>query len=162
MPLYAKLLDANNARQLLDELPERDPISWNSLINCYIQQGHFVQAIDTFKQMWANGYLPKPELTASVLSVCSKVGLERFGREIHGFVVVSGMIQDSVFLPTALVDCYSRSGDLRVAFRVFDKMEVRNEVSWTAMIQGCTTSHDHKMAFDCPGECRLMESNLIG
>ncbi|GKC20472.1 pentatricopeptide repeat-containing protein, partial [Tanacetum coccineum] len=42
----------------------------------------------------------------------------------------------SVFLLSALVDFYWRAGDSLMAFRIFDAMEDRNEVSWTTMIVG--------------------------
>jgi pentatricopeptide repeat protein len=36
-----------------------------------------------------------------------------------------------------------------VALRVFQGMEVKNEVSWTAMIFGCTANQDYDMAINC-------------
>ncbi|GMH05245.1 hypothetical protein Nepgr_007085 [Nepenthes gracilis] len=127
---------------------ERDIVTWNSLIMGCIQNGCFANAMDLFKQMRTNGFTPKPELTASILSICSRTDEFKLGREIHGFIIVNGVIPESVFLSTAMVNFYMRSCDLRSAFSIFDQMKVRNEVSWTAMINGCTANHEYAMALD--------------
>ncbi|KFK29686.1 hypothetical protein AALP_AA7G165600 [Arabis alpina] len=54
----------------------------------------------------------------------------------------------SVLLSTALVDMYLKFGDPALAFHVFDQMEVKNEVSWTAMISGCVANHNYEMGID--------------
>ncbi|GAB4830747.1 hypothetical protein Ancab_004779 [Ancistrocladus abbreviatus] len=147
--MYAKFLHIQSACELFDTMPERDIISWNSLIMGYIQNGCFTKALELFKQMCANGHTPKPELTASILSTCSRMGELKPGREIHGMVIVSGLMSESVFLSTSMVDFYMRCGDLRSAFWIFDQMMERNEVAWTAMISGCTANHEYEMAIDC-------------
>nr|XP_023914494.1 pentatricopeptide repeat-containing protein At4g31070, mitochondrial-like [Quercus suber]POF08076.1 pentatricopeptide repeat-containing protein, mitochondrial [Quercus suber] len=147
--MYAKFSITGAARQVFDTMPHRDTISWNSMINCYLQNGYCGDALEMFKEMYMCGFEPKPELIAAVVSACAKKGEFRLGRQIHGLVIVDGMIKESVFLSTALVDFYLRCHDSLVALRVFEGMENKNEVSWTAMISGCTANQNYDMAINC-------------
>ncbi|KAM1924863.1 hypothetical protein ACFX13_032210 [Malus domestica] len=148
--MYAKFTTVEAARQMFDEMPERDTITWNSMINCYLQNGHLEKGLQVLKQMHFYGFVPKAELIAGIMSVCARSGeLRRLGREIHGLVVVHGMIKESGFLSTALVDLYMRFRDSSMALHVFYHMEVKNEVSWTALVSGCIANHNYGTALDC-------------
>ncbi|KAH0994242.1 hypothetical protein GBA52_005725 [Prunus armeniaca] len=147
--MYAKFTIVEAARQVFDEMPERDTITWNSLINCYVQNGHLEEGLKVLKQMYLHGSIPKAELIASIVSVCARTRELRLGREIHGLVIVDGRIKESVFLSTALVDLYMRCHDSLMALHVFNQMEVKNEVSWTALISGCIANHSYDIAMEC-------------
>ncbi|WVY95425.1 hypothetical protein V8G54_034513 [Vigna mungo] len=148
--MYAKFSDVESARQVFDTISHRDPITWNSLINCYLQNECFEEALELLKDVYFHGLVPKPELLARVVSMCGrKIGSRRIGRQIHALVVVDERIGQSVFLSTAFVDFYFRCNDYLMALRLFDGMEVKNEVSWTAMISGCIANQDYDEAFAC-------------
>lgn len=147
--MYAKFSDVESARQVFDTMPDRDSITWNSMINCYLQNGYLAEALETLKDVYLLGFSPKPELLASMVSMCGRKMGSRIGRQIHALVVVDGRIEQSVFLSTALVDFYFRCDDSLMALRVFDGMEVKNEVSWTAMISGCCANQQYDVAFAC-------------
>jgi pentatricopeptide repeat protein len=134
------------------------------MINCYLQNGYCGKALEMFKEMYLCGFAPKLELIAGIISACAWTGEFRLGRQIHGLVFVDGMIKDSVFLSTALVDLYLRCHDsLVLALRVFEGMDVKNEVSWTAMISGCATNQNYDMAIDCFREMQVagMKPNRV-
>lgn len=147
--MHAKFLDTECAARLFDQMPCKDTVSWNAMINCFIQNGCGLQALDMFRKMYALGFVPKGELIASLLSECVRIGFVDIGREIHAIVVVDERIEETVFLSTALVDLYWKCRKPMMAFYIFDKMELRNEVSWTAMISGCAAYHNYETALDC-------------
>ncbi|KAM7267498.1 hypothetical protein ACFE04_009664 [Oxalis oulophora] len=148
--MYSKFSQFELACKLFDQMPQRDSISWNSIVNCCMQNGFLDKALGFVKEMLMNGFVPKPELVAGVLSLCGREGDFRTGRAIHGLVIVDGRIDDSsLFLSTALVDLYFKFRDLVMAFRVFCRMHVRNEVSWTAMIAGCNDNQSFELGIDC-------------
>ncbi|KAF7152454.1 hypothetical protein RHSIM_Rhsim01G0103000 [Rhododendron simsii] len=149
--MYAKFSDVECARKLFDDMPVRDEITWSSMVNGFIRNGYFVESLEMFKEMYARGFEAKPGLIASVVSTCVKTGDFGLGREIHGLVVVNELMEEeSVFLSTALVDLYLRCQchDSLMAFRVFERMRERNEVSWTAMISGCVANQNYGIALD--------------
>ncbi|KAK4478974.1 hypothetical protein RD792_014481 [Penstemon davidsonii] len=149
MSMYAKFSDTSSARKVFDEMPERDTISWNSMINCYTQNGFLLEALNMLREMYVHGFVPKPELLASCLSTCVKTENWKLGRAMHGLVFLDERIEKTVFISTALLDFYSRYADIDTALRVFYSMEEKNEVSWTAMISGCIEGRDYNRAFSC-------------
>ncbi|KAL6575279.1 hypothetical protein OROMI_012564 [Orobanche minor] len=149
LSMYAKFSDTDSARQMFDEMPDRDTISWNSMINCYTQNGFILKALKMFREMYALGFAPKPELVASCLSTCAESENWILGRAIHALVFLDERIEYSSFVCTSLVSFYWRFNDPDMAFRVFDRIVDKNEVSWTAMICGCIDYHDYVRAFAC-------------
>ncbi|KAI3732951.1 hypothetical protein L1987_64164 [Smallanthus sonchifolius] len=147
--LYCKLHDFKSARKVFDEMPQRDCVSWSSMISYLARNGHCVESLQMFKYMYGLGFVVKPELIASVLSVCGRCGCTRVGKMIHALSVVDERFVKSVFLSTALVDLYWRCGDSVMAFCVFNGMMDKNEVSWTSMIVGYVGSREYSMALDC-------------
>ncbi|KAK1437108.1 hypothetical protein QVD17_02893 [Tagetes erecta] len=146
---YCKFPDFESARKVFDEMPERDCVSWSSMINCLARNGHCVKALQMFKEMYECGFAAKPELIASVVSVCGQCGFIKAGKMIHGLSVVDERLVKSVFLSTALVDLYWRSGDDVMAFRVFDGILDKNVVSWTSMIVGYVGICNYSTALVC-------------
>ncbi|KAK6147495.1 hypothetical protein DH2020_018407 [Rehmannia glutinosa] len=149
LSMYAKFSDTESAQKVFDEMPGSDTISWNSMINCYTQNGFLWEALKMFREMYALGFMPKTELVASCLSTCVKSENWRLGRAIHALVFLDERIEYSSFVATALVNFYWRFNDPDLAFRVFNRIVEKNEVSWTAMICGCIEDHDYVRAFDC-------------
>lgn len=147
--MYAKYSKIESAYLMFDKMPHRDIISWNSIINCLAQSGYYTLSLKMLKQMYLCGFVPKPELIAGVLSLCAQSGDLSVGRQIHALVIVHGIVQESVFVSTALLDLYFKCHELMTALRVFDRMEIKNEVSWTAMISGCIDNKKYDMAIDC-------------
>ncbi|PON98375.1 Pentatricopeptide repeat [Trema orientale] len=147
--MYAKYSLPQPARQVFDTMSHRDTVSWNSIINCYIQNGNPAKALQMLRQMYLSGFVLKPELIACIISVCARGQQLRLGREIHALVVTHERIQESVFLSTALLDFYFRCRCSMMALHVFNRMPVKNEVSWTSMISGCAANLNCDMAMDC-------------
>ncbi|KAL3644281.1 hypothetical protein CASFOL_012213 [Castilleja foliolosa] len=155
LSMYAKLSEIDSARRVFDEMPDRDTVSWNSIINCYTQNGFLLEALKMFREMCLLGFVPKPELVASCLSTCTKSENWRLGRAIHAIILLEEKIEYSSFVSTSLLNFYWRFGDPGMAFRVFDQIVEKNEVSWTAMICGCIEYRDYVKAFACLREMQL-------
>lgn len=154
--MYAKFSQVQAAVLVFDTMTLRDTITWSSLVNCYAQNGYCNEASKMVKDMYTAGFLPKPQLIASVISICGRSGDLRLGRQIHALVTADQRIKDeleseleqqgSVFLSTALLDMYLRCGDRLMAFRVFDRIKLKNHVSWTAMVSGCCANGNYDVA----------------
>ncbi|CAN8326721.1 unnamed protein product [Cochlearia groenlandica] len=144
--MYAKLCRTDSARKVFDEMPQRDTVSYCSIVNCYCQNGLLYEALQLVKEMYFDGFVPKPELVASLLSLCIRVGSNnKVARMLHALVLVDERMKGSILLSTALVDMYLKFHNFAAAFHVFDQMEVKNEVTWTAMISGCVANHNYEM-----------------
>ncbi|KAI9177502.1 hypothetical protein LWI28_016035 [Acer negundo] len=78
---------------------------------------------------------PDPKMYMSLLQLCIVVRAKEQARMIHSHIVTIGF-ESSVNLGTKLIVFYAKVGDMLSARKVFDKMPVRDVVSWTAMISG--------------------------
>ncbi|KAI4301874.1 hypothetical protein L6164_035112 [Bauhinia variegata] len=130
-----KIGNLDGARQVFDEMPERDVVCWNSIIGGYVQASLFKKAIKMFLEMIGHGIRPSPVTMVSLLKACGESGHAKLGRSVHGSVLALGMVDDVLVL-TSLVDMYSNMGDTEGACWVFNSMPCRNLVSWNAMISG--------------------------
>eukprot|EP01018_Ginkgo_biloba_P030033 Gb_09792 [translate_table: standard] len=133
--MYAKSGSLEHARQVFDQIPQRNEVSWNAVIAAYARLGHGKEALELFRLMQREGMKPTQFVLASVISACTSVAAVEQGNQMHANIIKTGLESD-VFVASALLHMYAKCGWLRTALQVFDKMPVRNVVSWTAMMVG--------------------------
>ncbi|KAK2976428.1 hypothetical protein RJ640_001821 [Escallonia rubra] len=114
-------------------MPERTVVAWNSMISGYEQNGFAEEAIGLFNTMRDFGIEFDSATFVSVLSACSQLGAFGLGCWVHEYVENKG-IDVNVVLGTAFINMYARCRNVRKAREIFDWMEGRNVVAWTAMI----------------------------
>eukprot|EP01018_Ginkgo_biloba_P030656 Gb_29990 [translate_table: standard] len=133
--MYAKCGSIENARQIFDLMTERNVVSWSAMISGYVQNGRDNEALRLFHQMQAAQVTPNSATVVSVLPACTHLTAPKQGKMIHAFIIRCGFESD-VSVETALLDMYSKCGNIVLARQLFDKMSERNVVSWSAMITG--------------------------
>eukprot|EP01018_Ginkgo_biloba_P003474 Gb_25271 [translate_table: standard] len=131
--MYAKCGSIQTARQLFDNMPKRDLVSWCSMIAGYAQNGHASEALTLLHQMQLAGMKPNAVTMVSVLSVCAHLGTLQQGKSIHGYIIRRGFELD-VSVGNSLIAMYGKCGSVEIARKLFDKMSIKNVVSWNAMI----------------------------
>lgn len=77
--------------------------------------------------------VPDRSTLASVLSSCGGLEMLEQGRQVHALVIKTEF-DSEVIVGSALADMYANCGSVENALNVFDKMPVRDVVSWTGMI----------------------------
>ncbi|XP_045821078.1 pentatricopeptide repeat-containing protein DOT4, chloroplastic [Trifolium pratense] len=130
---YFKFGGVESARNLFDELTERDVVSWNSMINGCVVNGFSGNGLEIFIQMLVLGVNLDLTTLVSVLVACANIGNLSLGRALHGFGVKACFSEEVVFSNT-LLDMYSKCGNLNGATEVFVKMGETTIVSWTSII----------------------------
>ncbi|CAH8344599.1 unnamed protein product [Eruca vesicaria subsp. sativa] len=134
---YKKLGCVWDAEKVFDEMPERDIVSWNSMVSGFLAVGDGVRSLVLFKEMLRCGFEPDRFSIISVLGACCYMDWSRMGKEIHCYAIRSGVqAGDDVMVLTSILDMYSRYGEVSYAERVFKGMRNRNVVAWNVMI-GC-------------------------
>lgn len=133
--LYASCGYLDDAHDLFDQMAKRDTSAfpWNSLISGYAQVGHYDDAIALYFQMVEEGVEADLFTFPRVLKVCAGIGSVQVGEEVHRHAIRAGFAADG-FILNALVDMYSKCGDIVKARKVFDKMPHRDPVSWNSML----------------------------
>eukprot|EP01018_Ginkgo_biloba_P040022 Gb_26861 [translate_table: standard] len=143
--IYAKCGSLEYARQLFDQMSERNEVSWNMMIARYVQDGRGEESLVLFRQMQRAYGKPDEFTFASVLRVCSTLAVFEQGKQVHACIIRRGYASNLV-LGSALVDVYAKCRRLADARQVFDEMSETNVVSWTAMIAGYTQCKHGKEA----------------
>ncbi|XP_062009435.1 putative pentatricopeptide repeat-containing protein At1g10330 isoform X5 [Rosa rugosa] len=148
--------DMGGAVSMFERMPERDVVSWTSVISGFGRNGWFGEGVWFFKRMMGSedvrgGFVKPNEATfVSVLSSCANLdgwGSLYWGKQIHGYVV-RNEVQLSVFMGTALVDLYGKSGCLSGAWNVFEEMRVKEVCTWNAMISALSLNGGEKEALE--------------
>ncbi|KAG2727880.1 hypothetical protein I3760_01G180100 [Carya illinoinensis] len=133
--MYAKCTCMEDSCRLFNLLPWRDGISWNSIIAGCVQNGLFDEGLRFFRQMLEAKIKPMHVSFSSIMPACAHLTTLHLGKQLHGYIIRCGF-DDNVFIASSLVDMYAKCGNIRIARWIFDKMELHDMVSWTAMIMG--------------------------
>ncbi|KAJ7522179.1 hypothetical protein O6H91_19G086300 [Diphasiastrum complanatum] len=133
--MYAKCGCTEDARELFDNMSERDVASWNAMIAGYAQNGLGKEALALYEQMKQEGMQPDNVTFVLLLKACASLaGLEQ-GRQLHSEIIKRGF-QSDVVVGSTLVNMYAKCGCTEDARELFDNMSERDVVSWNAMITG--------------------------
>lgn len=132
--MYGKNCILNDARHIFDELPEPDAICWTSIISAMTRNNLFEQALAFFYLMQRNhGLSPDSFTFGTVLTASGNLGRLEQGKELHAKVVTYGHCCN-VVVASSLVDMYGKCGSVEEARRVFDRMSIKNLVTWSALL----------------------------
>ncbi|XP_058097385.1 pentatricopeptide repeat-containing protein At2g13600 [Magnolia sinica] len=144
--MYSKCGYPFNAQRIFDGMPNRNVVSWNSLITCYEQNGPTNEALELFVRMMECGAEPDEVTLASVLSACAGLSAIEEGLQIHARAIKSDKFRDDLVLCNAFVDMYAKCGRIKEARRIFDGMLIRNVVTETSMVSGYAKAASVKAA----------------
>ncbi|WOK96316.1 pentatricopeptide repeat-containing protein [Canna indica] len=171
-----------DARQLFDETPHKDVISWTAMISGYIRCGMLREARELFEGSDAekNVVTWTALLSGYVRSKRIKEAEELFQRMPEKNVVswntmVAGyaenglvdeactlfrrMHERNVVSWNTIVTALAQSGRISEAYRLFEQMPERDVISWTSMIAGLSKNgmvDEARAVFD-----RMPERNVV-
>ncbi|KAL3650247.1 hypothetical protein CASFOL_006650 [Castilleja foliolosa] len=154
---YSKLEKLEDARKVFDDIPEKNVVSLTAMMSGYIGGRRFREAVDLFRESLETSLRPDSYVLVRALSACSKLGDLGAGSWIHKYVLDIGMGRN-VFVNTALVDMYAKSGSMEKAHAVFEEMHEKDLVTWGAMIQGYASNGLPKEALEVFHQ--MLEQNL--
>lgn len=112
---------------------KKDTASWNILIAGSVQNGHFDRALRIFRQMQSLLVRPNYITILSIIPTFANLVAVWKVREIHACIFHHSLGMDGK-IANALINAYSKSGDLAGACAVFDRHSSRNIISWNCII----------------------------
>ncbi|KAJ0976827.1 hypothetical protein J5N97_012301 [Dioscorea zingiberensis] len=146
--LYAKCGDMRSATKVFDEMPERDFISWNSMVTGFAQNGLGDQSLNVFRRMIDEGVKPNNVTFLAVLSACSHAGLVSEGRR------VLGMMEEYNVVPrpehyAAFIDALGRKRRLGEAMEFIESLRGGGGMdgvgAWGALLGACQVHGDMEL-----------------
>lgn len=136
------------ARKLFEEMPERNVVSWTSLMVGYSGGGNFVGVINAYKHMRDGGVGCNQNTFSSVISACGSLEDRVLGYQVLGNVIKHGL-DDDVSVSNSLVSMFGNFSEAHEAWSVFDHMTERDTVSWNSMISAFARNMMHEEALEC-------------
>ncbi|XP_020593676.1 pentatricopeptide repeat-containing protein At1g06140, mitochondrial [Phalaenopsis equestris] len=133
LDMYMKSGFIDCAHNLFVELPSKDVISWSTMVARLAQCGRAFESLQAFQGMLEESIIPNAVTLTSVLLACSHLGSLWQGKSVHGYIFRHAIELDIV-AHTALLDMYAKAGSIKIAYKVFGRMQQRNIFSWSAII----------------------------
>ncbi|CAN6824837.1 unnamed protein product, partial [Brassica oleracea] len=117
------------ARQVFDEMPERDTVAWNTMLTSYSRLGLHQEAISMFAHLRFSDAKPDGYSFTAILSTCASLRDVRLGTQVHSLVIRSSY-NASLEVNNSLIDMYGNSGEFESGVDVFDEMPKRVVYAW--------------------------------
>ncbi|KAK2654034.1 hypothetical protein Ddye_013890 [Dipteronia dyeriana] len=116
--MYGKCGCLVEARRVLDEMPSRDVVSWNSMVAGYAQSGRFDDALEICREMKSLRLKPDAGTMASLLPAVTNTSTENvsYVKEMFSNLAKRNLVSWNVMIavyvnssmPTKAVDLYSQ------------------------------------------------------
>ncbi|KAK9124862.1 hypothetical protein Scep_013708 [Stephania cephalantha] len=148
--LYSSFGHLNEAHLLFEDSSYVGSVcSWNVLISAYLRHGFYWELLCAYKQMVDRGVRPDSFTYTSVFKACGCEFDLGFGRWVHWSMDCRCLRRRrGLYVHNALVSMYVKCGQLNVARSLFEKMPVRDVVSWNSMISGYACKGMWEEAFE--------------
>ncbi|XP_057532491.1 pentatricopeptide repeat-containing protein At4g21065 [Amaranthus tricolor] len=123
------------AHQIFPQIETPNIFTWNTMIRGYAFSENPKPAIDLYFQMRVNLVEPDTHTYPFLLKAISKLLDVKLGEMVHCNAVKTGH-ENLVFVQNGLVHMYATCEYPESAYKVFEKMSVRNLVTWNTVING--------------------------
>ncbi|KAE8710024.1 putative ATP-dependent DNA helicase HFM1-like [Hibiscus syriacus] len=154
----------SEARKLFEEMPERNEVTWTMLISGLMKYGRVQESmwyfemnpfknvvswtagisgllkhglsfhgLKLFIRLLESGVKPNQVTFTAVISACIETGDFELGMSVLGLIVKTGF-EANVSVCNSLITFCLRMREFDMARRVFNRMDTRDVVSWTAIL----------------------------
>lgn len=127
--------DLNHALKVFAMLPLPDVFVYNIMLRGYLRENLCRNSILFYSCMLERFVMPNKFTFPPVIRACSIDNAVEEGKQVQGQVIKLGFGQDS-FCQNNLIYMYVNFNSLDEARRVFDKLDEKDDVSWTSLIRG--------------------------
>lgn len=163
---YVNVNEFGSAHSVIDAMPRRVGIAWNTMIAGHGRFGEIEACFDLFKKMIKDLYAPDQWTFSALMNACTESREFCYGCTVHAFIIKIGwgyavesnnailsfyvklgsqddvvkMLKSTGTLTqvswNAVIDAHMKIGDTDKAFLAFQRAPERNIISWTSMITG--------------------------
>uniref|UniRef100_A0A2P2QLA4 Putative pentatricopeptide repeat-containing protein At5g47460 n=1 Tax=Rhizophora mucronata TaxID=61149 RepID=A0A2P2QLA4_RHIMU len=131
----AQFGNIKDAAEALSIMPNPNSSTWNSIITAYVNRSKPLEALHFFTKMHSSGTKMDEYTFSILLSAIAGLAALKWGMLIHSCCVKLGL-DASVIIGSALIDMYSKCGQVKDAESLFVMLPKKNLVTWNAMISG--------------------------
>ncbi|XP_055961195.1 pentatricopeptide repeat-containing protein At2g41080 isoform X2 [Mercurialis annua] len=131
--MYMKNGRLSEGEIVIESMPSRNNVAWNTLIAGKAQNGYPEEVLDQYNLMRIMGFRPDKVTFASVVSSCSELTTIGQGQQIHTEVIKAGAHSVPAVM-SSLISMYSRCGCLEDSVKIFLECKYADVILWSSMI----------------------------
>ncbi|KAG2544570.1 hypothetical protein PVAP13_9KG008500 [Panicum virgatum] len=166
LSMYGRSGLAEELEAVLDKIENPDLVSWTAAISANFQNGFGEKAVALLSKMHSQGFTPNDYALSSGLSSCADLALLDQGMQFHCLALKVGC-DSKICTGNALINMYSKCGQIGSARLAFDAMNLHDVTSWNSLIHGFAQHGDANMALEvfsemCSSGCKPDDSTFLG
>ncbi|XP_022899055.1 pentatricopeptide repeat-containing protein At3g57430, chloroplastic [Olea europaea var. sylvestris] len=142
--------DIHQVLKVFARIPQKDQVSWNSIINALCKHEEWELAIEAFRLMRLEKIEPSSFTLVSLLLACSNLSRNhglRIGKQVHGYILRAD--DRKTYTNNALMSMYSKLGRGDDAKAIFEWFTNRDMVSWNTLISSYSQNDRFYEALEC-------------
>ncbi|KAI3499919.1 hypothetical protein L1887_35733 [Cichorium endivia] len=140
--MYANSGHLDYARQVFDEMPERNIMVWNAMMRGYGMHGNAEETLNLYSNFLKDGFNPDGIVFLCLLSTCSHAGLIAKGREIFKQMEDYGVERTQEHY-ACMVDLFGRAGLVMEAVELIKSMDMVPEKNVYGALLGACRMHNY-------------------
>ncbi|GAB4835301.1 hypothetical protein Ancab_000210 [Ancistrocladus abbreviatus] len=148
LDMYGKCCCLPYARMIFHLLGMKNEVTWSAMIGACITSDHMREALEFYDYLTfldVGGL--SPVILGCAVRACTKLIDMVRGARIHCQTFKLGYLSD-IMLGNTLLSMYAKCGKLDDAVRFFHEINLKDKVSFGAMISGCVQNGNAKQALD--------------
>ncbi|MCO5579819.1 hypothetical protein L7F22_033681 [Adiantum nelumboides] len=131
--MYSKMGGLGDAHVIFQSLMRRTLGSYNALLRGLSCFSHFEIALQIYHQMNEEGVQHDRRTFMLMLKICATLTNLYIGRLIYT-AIAHNALECEPFLVSALLDFFAKTGSLRDAINVFNRLSLRDAASWNTLV----------------------------
>lgn len=156
--MYSKCGNLEESIKAFRRMPQRNSVSWNSIIAAFARHGDGLKAIQLYEEMLLEGVEPTDVTFISLLHACSHVGLIDKGMEFLESMSKFRHINPRMEHYACVVDMLGRAGLLSEAKTFVDNLPVKPGILvWQALLGACAIRGDSELGKYAADQLLLLE-----
>lgn len=161
--MYSKCGNIERARKVFEKMPQKDVVTWNSMIMGLAINGFAEDAIAHYEKMKEIGVKPDDITFVGILTACVHAGLLELGLHFFEMMRVVHEIVPKMEHYACMVDLFCRGGKLKPAYDFICKMKVQpNAVIWGTLLAASKIHLNVELAEICVNKLVELEPENSG
>ncbi|XP_028554267.1 pentatricopeptide repeat-containing protein At1g06140, mitochondrial [Dendrobium catenatum] len=122
------------ARQAFDQMPSKNPQSWNTMLSGYLNTNTFSEILPLYQLYRAENQNTNSYSLVFIIRACTKLSLKE-GKSIHSEAIKFGL-ETNTYVSPSLINMYHELGSLEDAEKVFKQAPLLNPTICGLMMKG--------------------------
>ncbi|KAJ6753138.1 REPEAT-CONTAINING PROTEIN putative-RELATED [Salix koriyanagi] len=131
--MYSKCSIVQDAMGVWNEVPVNDIVAYNSILSRLVENGYLREGLEVLRSMVSESLKWDKVTFVNAFSLCASLKNLRLGLHVHGKMLTSDVECDA-YVSSAIINMYGKCGKSLMARGLFNGLQNRNVVLWTAVM----------------------------